>query len=616
MAGIFGWVGFPGTADTSKTALNAMAAALQRPAPAEYGSVRGDWGVLGAGGPDTCAYRCDDRRISVALHGHVSWSDARLAETAASHGPGRALLEGFHQCGTAVLERITGDFSLAVCDETRGTTLLATDRSGIRPVYYAPCGGGVVFASSAGAVVAHDRVKPEIDRQGIFNYLYFHVIPGPGTVYENVRRLLPGHCLVAGGDGVEMRAYWRAEFTEDAPFGDADKQSSELLALLRDSVGHAAGDAEVGAFLSGGTDSSSVAGMLAQARPGGARTYSIGFDAEGYDEMEYARIAARHFHTEHHEYYVTPQDVVAAVPRVAEFYDQPFGNASAIPSYFCARMAREDGVERLLAGDGGDELFGGNYRYAKQSLFARYSNIPAGLRGLLEPVLFGLPFGERIAPVRKLRSYVRQAKIPMPERMESYNLLTRLGAENVLEPEFLAQVDIGAPMCLLKETYEGAHAGSMLNRMLAVDMRFVLGDSDLPKVNGMCELAGIDVVYPMLDDALVAFAARLPVIQKVNGTQLRYFFKRALRDFLPQEVLTKRKQGFGLPFGVWLRDNEQLGELTRCSLERLKQRGVVRRAFIDELLGAHHAEHAAYYGTMVWILLMLEQWFEAHYDTP
>lgn len=614
MVGIFGWAGFPGAADTSKAVLDAMATALRRFASAGYDSVRGDWGALGAAGADAWVYRCDDRRISVVLRGHAAWSDAWLAETAASHGPGRALLEGFHRHGTGVLERITGDFSLAVCDEARGVTLLATDRSGIRPVYYAPCGGGIVFASSAGAVAAHDGVEPEIDRQGIFNYLYFHVIPGPGTVYKNVQRLLPGHCLVAGRDGTEMRAYWRPEFTEDAPFGDVDRQSSELRALLRDGVGRAAGDAAAGAFLSGGTDSSTVAGMLAQVRPGGTRTYSIGFDAEGYDEMEYARIAARHFHTEHHEYYVTPQDVVTAVPRVAEFYDQPFGNASAIPAYFCARMAKEDGVERLLAGDGGDELFGGNYRYAKQSLFARYARIPAGVRGLLEPVLFGVPFGERIAPVRKLRSYVRQAKIPMPGRMESYNLLTRLGLENVLEPEFLAQVDTGAPMRLLRETYEGAHAGSMLNRMLAADMRFVLGDSDLPKVNGMCELAGIDVVYPMLDDALVAFAARLPVVQKVNGTQLRYFFKRALRDFLPQEVLTKRKQGFGLPFGVWLRGDEQLGELTRCSLERLKQRGVVRRAFIDELLGARHAEHAAYYGTMVWTLLMLEQWYEAHYD--
>jgi asparagine synthase (glutamine-hydrolysing) len=213
--------------------------------------------------------------------------------------------------------------------------------------------------------------------------------------------------------------------------------------------------------------------------------------------------------------------------------------------------------------------------------------------------------------MRKLGNYVRQARLPMPERMETYNLLDRLGPERVLSDEYLARVDQGMPMRLLRETYHGAHAGHMLNRMLAVDMRFTLADSDLPKVTGACSLAGVEVAFPFLDEGLMVFAANLPPREKVKGTRLRHLFKEALRDFLPPEILAKKKQGFGLPFGFWLAEHPGLRELTGDSLSSLKQRGIIRPEFIDDLLQQHHAEHAAYYGTMVWTLLMLEQWLAA-----
>ncbi len=192
----------------------------------------------------------------------------------------------------------------------------------------------------------------------------------------------------------------------------------------------------------------------------------------------------------------------------------------------------------------------------------------------------------------------------MPERMETYNLLDRLGPRRVLTDAAMARVDTGVPMQLLRETYHGARAGHMLNRMLAVDMRFTLADSDLPKVTGACGLAGMEVDFPFLDDDLVAFSALLPPREKVRGTRLRYLFKEALRGFLPDEVLTKKKQGFGLPFGVWLVEHPGLREFTHDSLTSLKRRDLVRPEFIDELLSNRHAEHAAYYGTMVWVLLI------------
>jgi asparagine synthase (glutamine-hydrolysing) len=207
---------------------------------------------------------------------------------------------------------------------------------------------------------------------------------------------------------------------------------------------------------------------------------------------------------------------------------------------------------------------------------------------------------------------MRHATEPMPARYDNYNLLSRLGATNIFTPEFLAQVDESAPYRQMSEAYEGAKARTLINRMLALDLRFTLADNDLPKVMRSCELAGVDVRFPMLEDPVVAFSARLEPSLKLKRTQLRFFFKEALRGFLPEEIIRKKKHGFGLPFGPWMRTHARLQELVASSLESLKQRGVVRGGFIDELLSQRIAEHAAYYGTMAWVLMMLEQWWQQH----
>ena len=343
-----------------------------------------------------------------------------------------------------------------------------------------------------------------------------------------------------------------------------------------------------------------------------AATYSIGFEAEGYDEMAYARIAARHFNTEHHEYYVTPADLVRSIPEVAAHYDQPFGNSSSLPAYHCARMARADGVGTLLAGDGGDELFGGNTRYAKQRVFEWYAGVPPALRrGLLEPFL-GLPGVASVPVLRKAASYVEQASVPLPARLQSYNLLLRLGLSNVLTERFLGGVEAGAIERDQQQVWSQARAHGAVNRMLAYDWRYTLAENDLPKVCGTTGLAGIEVGFPFLDDRLLDFSLKLPEAYKLRGLKLRWFFKEALRGFLPDEILTKKKQGFGLPFGVWATRDDGLKLLAADSLRSFATRGVVRPEFIDTLLNQKLAEHPAYYGEMVWILMMLEQWLQCH----
>jgi asparagine synthase (glutamine-hydrolysing) len=237
-------------------------------------------------------------------------------------------------------------------------------------------------------------------------------------------------------------------------------------------------------------------------------------------------------------------------------------------------------------------------------------------QGLIEPIVFGLPGGGALPLIRKARSYVEQASIPMPARTETYNLLERYGREAIFTPEFLSAVNPDYPARLLDETYHENGAGSLINRMLAFDRKFTLADNDLPKVAKACELAGMDVAFPLISDEIVAFSLRLEPHLKLKGTKLRYFFKEALRGFLPDDIIAKQKHGFGLPFGVWLQTHKNLQDLAWDSLSDLKSRNVIRGDFIEKLLQQHLEEHAGYHGTMVWVLMMLEQWYRQRQDSP
>jgi len=449
-----------------------------------------------------------------------------------------------------------------------------------------------------------------VDPQAIFDYLYFHVIPSPRTIYKGIYRLPPGHYALFENGQLTVAPYWVPSF-EEQPSPSFDALKDEFRQLLRDAVATRLDGSKPACFLSGGTDSSTVAGMIGLTSDKVASTYSIGFDAQGYDEMEYARLASKHFKTEHHEYYVTPDDLVRSIALVAASYDQPFGNSSALPAYYCAKMAREDGVSKLLAGDGGDELFGGNSRYAKQRVFGWYGRVPRLIQnGLMEPLL-GTRSAAAFALTRKAGSYVEQARMPMPDRLQMYNLIMRLGASEVLTPRLMAQIDTAAPLQLERSVWQMPQNCSHLNKELTYDWRFTLAESDLPKVLGAAGCAGVGVGFPMLDERLLAFSLKLPTAYKLKGLQLRWFFKEALRGFLPDEIITKKKQGFGLPFGVWANTHPALKALATDSLHSLAERGVVRSDFIQTLLTQRLPEHPGYFGEMVWILMMLEQWLAA-----
>jgi asparagine synthase (glutamine-hydrolysing) len=547
-----------------------------------------------------------DPQASFAL-GSPRFRDPRIARLAAEQGDLAAWRAALELGAQAAASLADGEFAVAL-REPSGRTFLAVDRFAIRTVCYRVVDGRLRFAVRADDL-AEDGAP--VDRQAIFDYVYFHVIPAPRTIFEGVFRLPAGHCALFENGRLTVAPYWVPEF-DDTGRLSLPSAKAEFRQLLQDAVAAQLDGSKPACFLSGGTDSSTVAGMIGVVAGKPASTYSIGFAAEGYDEMEYARIAARHFKTEHHEYYVTPEDLVASIPTVAAHYDQPFGNSSALPAYYCARMARDDGVTRILAGDGGDELFGGNTRYARQRVFGWYDDVPAGLRhGLLEPLFRMTPIA-RAPLLRKGASYIDQARVPMPDRMQTYNLLSRMGVGNVFTDDFVASVDASGPQRQQREVWPAARTTSIVNRMLAFDWRYTLAETDLPKVCGTAELAGVSVGFPLLDPRLLEFSSRLPAEGKLKGLKLRWFFKEALRGFLPDQIITKKKQGFGLPFGVWAARHDKLHRLAADSLGSLSTRGIVRPAFLKQLLDEHLHVHPGYYGEMVWILMMLEQWMQTH----
>ena len=560
-----------------------------------------------------------DRDLLATLEGHPIWVDPDLAKLARARGHATTLIETYRRHGLKLFDRLKGDFSLAVLDRASERALLAIDRMGIQPLCYAhPAPGILVFGATTDTVRAHPAVGASIRLQAVYDFLYFiDRIPAPDTVYEEQSKLPPGHYLLFEKGEVQLKPYWRMPYAADRA-RRKDELAADLLRHLRAALaGSLDGENfdKVGTFLSGGLDSSTILGLLAEAAPR-PKSFTIGFGVEGFDEVPYAKVAANHFESVHHVYYVGPADVVAAIPKVAEIYDEPFANSSAIPAYYCALHAKEAGVDVLLAGDGGDELFAGNSRYRDDAVFDHYGLIPDALRkGVIEPLLNGVPGLNRIPVMRKLRRYVSLAKRSVAERLTCNNIYSSRSPEAIFTEEALSAMSLGAPAALADEIYEETASEAKLHRMMHLDLRITLADSDLRKVSRMCELAGLRVRFPFLNDAIVEFSATIPPELLIEGGRLRGFYKEALGDFLPREILTKKKKGFGLPYLELVRTYEPLNQLVCDSLQSLKKRGYFRGAFLDSATDRLHA--GGFHGLgdikegVVWDLMMLEMWFES-----
>ncbi len=532
--------------------------------------------------------------------------------------PAELVLRAYRLHGDAVFGALAGSFAAVIIDEGRSKALLAVDRVGIRPLSYGPgADGQLVFGSSALAVaeaIARSRsAEVRLDPQALFDYMFLHMVPSPATVYPGVHKVPPASCIDWSNGRAREARYWQPEFGSANTRSDPRALEEELHALLRTAVERSlAGAAAPGAFLSGGLDSSTVVGVLAQLVSSPARTFSVGFNTEGYDELPFARLAVARFGARGEEYIVTPADVASALPVIAGAYDEPFGNSSAIPTYFCAQLAQKHGVGRLLAGDGGDEIFAGNPHYTRQALFEHYWRLPAAVRkGFLEKYLPGWLREDAPWPLGKIRSYVQQASIPLPKRMQSWNFMFRESPESIFTPDFLGRIDQEHPVAVMNATWAEVPDAEVLDKLLYYDWKFVLADNDLRKVGRMCELGGVEVRYPMLDTDLLDFSLRIPASLKIQGQNLRHFYKQAMTGFLPDQIINKTKHGFGLPFGVWLKTSPELIHMASDLLAGLATRGIFRPEFLAGIQTQHRDGHPGYYGYVIWDLLMLEQWLRA-----
>ncbi|MEO8367691.1 MAG: asparagine synthase-related protein [Candidatus Solibacter sp.] len=528
------------------------------------------------------------------------------------------VLAGLYERGGArFIETLDGGFSVVLWDRRERRLLAAVDGFGINRLVYFQNGKTLAIASRLDGLVQAPGVRPEVDPRGIANFLNFGVNLAPQTILRNVQRLSPGTLLTKSKGNYLLDRYWDMQYGIGSETNE-DRLSRQLEETVERAVAANCREqdfSQVGAYLSGGTDSSTVVGMMSRLGRGPVNTFSIGFEEERFNELEYAEITARKFKAKHHTYLVSADDCLEALPKMVRYFDEPFANSSAIPTYFCGRLAARHGVKVLLAGDGGDELFGGNERYKSDKIFQAYHSIPKAMRkGLIEPILKSLPMESGF--FGKARRYVNRSNLHGAERFYSYNFLCAYPPETVFRDSFLAQLHDYSVLDIPRQYFDTAPARDHLDKLLYVDVKITLGDSDLPKVTRMSELAGILTRFPFLDREVAGFSGRIPPHLKVKGLDKRYLFKRAFRNLLPIEVIKKKKHGFGIPVATWLKSDSRLREMSRDMLfsARATQRGYFRREFLEELIRKHEADDSTYYGDTLWSFFVLELWHQQFVD--
>lgn len=622
MTGIAGWAEGENRDDPAERTIDRMLNAGHR----HNGSVRkhaaageGGAGAVGVQGWPAVSDTGHADGIIATVHGHARWTDTALATLARERGHAAALIQAWQTRRENLFDALSGPASIALVDTGRHEALIAVDRVGIHQMCYAPtASGGLVFAADARAVTVHPDVETSISRQAIFNYLYFYVSPAPRTIFDGVRKLLAGQYALLRNGAVREAFYWQPPYAEPADADPADL-IEKVVAGLEAGVGRAVdnaddgtGDGNVGAFLSGGLDSTTVSGFLAQRRPG-AKCFTIAFPEEKYNELPWAEAGAGHFGVEHITHVLTPDETADSLAGLVSAYDEPHGNSSSVPAYICASVARDHGVTTLLAGDGGDEIFAGNERYIEQRRYDAWYRLPGMLRnGLVLPALRLIAPAEGASAVARARSYAERAAMPLPERLQAYNLLETTSAADVFDGDFLQGLDRTEPSRLQRESFNRVPEASELKRMHQLDLQVTLADNDLRKVNRACELAGIQVAYPMLDEDLVSVAAGVPSDMLLRDGRLRGFFKDAMTGFLPDSILTKPKHGFGMPFAEWTREPGILADMALAALDAFDHRRILRRDLVSEIRDSQTSGAPSRFGAIVWDVMMLESWLARH----
>ena len=541
-------------------------------------------------------YNFEELRRDLQARGH-SFSTATDTEV---------IVHLYEERGARCVEDLRGMFAFAVWDEREQCLLLARDRVGIKPLYYWQGSGRLAFASELKAILELPEVERELDWKALGHVLTFLTTPKAESIVQGVRKLEPGMVLKASARGVRLSRYWDLQWAPD--YGRTEAQlAEELQARLEESVRlHMVSDVPLGAFLSGGVDSSAVVASMARLSPQPVKTFSIGFVEDDYNELRHAARVARAFGTEHHELILEP-DVLSVIEDLAWHLDEPFGDPSAIPTYMVSKLAAEH-VKVVLSGDGGDELFAGYDRYRVEARERRLERMAAPVRWSLAALARRAPEG------MKGRGFLRHMSLAGLERyMDAATFFRREEQRELLQPEAFARVSAGDPGQEMAGQVAGA-GGHWLSALQQLDVKAYLPLDILTKVDRMSMAHSIEARVPLLDHKLLEFAATVPPDLLLRQGTGKYIFKRALRGILPAEIIDRPKQGFAIPLGRWFRG--RMSEFVRELLlsENARQRGVFDAGYVERLLMRN--ETGPNLDFQLWTLISFELWARRFLDQP
>ena len=527
------------------------------------------------------------------------------------------VLHGYEEWGAECLNRFRGMFAFAIWDGRRKRMFLARDRLGKKPLVYSWKDGRLIFASEIKAILKVPGVDRSIDEDALNAYLTYQYVPAPRTIYKGIRKLPPGHYLMCeGGGGVKVERYWRLQFGEAAKgHRDVSGWSHVLREELEESVKlRLISDVPLGAFLSGGMDSSVIVGLMAKHMSQPVKTFSIGFQDEAYDELSHARVVSRHFGTEHHEFVVRP-NALDILPKLVWHYNEPFADSSAIPTYYVAKMTRGH-VTVVLTGDGGDESFAGYPRYRWARWATLLTRFPEAVRRQWMPDLIrslaGFHWRE---PWLNRGADVLAALSPSEEKnyFELISVFRARDREAIYTMDFAQRLEAEDPQSFMEEKFREMGPDGGLERLLYVDLHTYLPEDLLVKMDIASMANSLEARAPFLDHVFVERAAQIPFQLKMKGHERKFILKKAFSDLLPPSILHRKKMGFAVPVARWFRKDLREFVSTVLLETRTLNRGYFRKEGIERLLNEHTAlryDHSA----KLWALLVLEFWFRIFVD--
>ncbi len=520
-----------------------------------------------------------------------------------THSDTEAIVHAFEEFGPDCLKHLRGMFAFAIWDDKARKLFIARDRAGKKPLYYTTTPKGtLVFGSELKALLEHPDVRRELDEEALDAYITLGYVPDPLSIFRHVYKLPPGHYLTFSEGAVDVRQYWDFDLQPADPRSEED-YIEELRALLDESVRlRLISDVPLGAFLSGGIDSSTVVAMMARHMGQPVKTFSIGFHEDSYNELKYARLTAEKFGTDHHEFIVTP-DICSIVDELAWHFDEPFADSSAIPTYMVSKLARAY-VTVILSGDGGDELFAGYTRYVVDRKRTGFARLPKPLReGVMRPL------SERLPHATWGRNYLYNVSLdPIARYLDSVSVFTSLNRSSLYTSDFSQKLDSRSYVNkLFQRLVEKVHSDEPLDRLLYLDSKTYLPGDILVKVDRMSMAVSLEARAPLLDHKLIDFVTRIPASLKLAGFETKYLLKKAVRDLIPSEILNRPKMGFGVPIQEWI--NQQLRARLRETLTepRTRQRGYFDPQYVDVLLDEHDRGRRDH-SMSLWALFMLELW--------